>query len=194
MRAAGKTTPILVTPRSPAAWRAWLQKHHTQTTGIRLRLFKKESGKQVLTYAQALDEALCFGWIDGQKNRYDAESWVQNFSPRRARSPWSKINTAHAERLMKEGRMMPAGKAQVDAAREDGRWEAAYDSPGASTIPADFLEALAKSKRAMAFFQTLNRANLYAIAYRLQTAKKPETRAKRMKAILQMMKEGKKFH
>ena len=118
------------------------------------------SGKQVLTYAQALDEALCFGWIDGQKNRYDAESWVQNFSPRRARSPWSKINTAHAERLMKEGRMMPAGKAQVDAAREDGRWEAAYDSPGASTIPADFLEALAKSKRAMAFFQTLNRANL----------------------------------
>ncbi len=189
-----KPASPLVTPTSPANWRAWLRKHHTQPTGIQLRLFKKDSGQQVLTYAQALDEALCFGWIDGQKNRYDAESWVQNFSPRRARSGWSKINTAHAERLMKEGRMLPAGLAQVEAAKRDGRWGAAYDSQRGATIPADFLEALAKNKRAHAFFRTLNKANLYAIAYRLQTAKKPETRAKRMQAILQMMKDRKAFH
>jgi|SRR5262245_9699890 len=189
-----KAAGIVVTPRSPADWRAWLRKHHTQVTGIRLRLFKKASGKQVLTYAQALDEALCFGWIDGQKNAYDDECWIQNFSPRRPRSAWSKINTSHAERLIREGRMMPAGLAQVEAAQKDGRFGAAYDSPSASTIPADFLQELSKSKKAQAFFRTLNKANLYAIAHRLQTAKKPETRAKRMTLILRMMKDEKKFH
>ena len=188
------TAPRLVTPRSPAAWRTWLETHHTQTTGIRLRLFKKGSGKQLLNYAQALDEALCFGWIDGKKDTYDASSWVQHFSPRRARSTWSKINTGHAERLMKDGKMTPAGLAQIEIAKRDGRWGTAYDSPGRATIPADFLAALAKNKRATAFFQTLNKTNLYAIAYRLQTAKKPETRAARMKIILQMMKDRKKFH
>ena len=186
--------PTLVTPTSPASWRAWLQKHHTRTAGIRLRLFKKDSGKQRLTYAQALDEALCFGWIDGRKDPHDEESWVQNFSPRRPRSGWSKINTAHAERLIKAGTMMAAGLAQVEAAKKDGRWEAAYDSQGVSTIPADFLNALSKHKKAASFFKTLNKSNLYAIAYRLQTAKKPETRERRMKSLLQMMKDGKKLH
>lgn len=187
-------TPRIVTPTSPANWRAWLRKHHEQTTGIGLRLFKKDSGKQVLTYAQALDEALCFGWIDGRKDVYDADSWIQSFSPRRARSGWSKLNRAHAERLLKAGKMMPPGLAQVEAAKRDGRWAAAYDSSSAAALPADFLEALAKNKRAEAFFRTLNKANAYAIAYRLQTAKKPETRARRMKLILQMIRDGKKFH
>jgi uncharacterized protein YdeI (YjbR/CyaY-like superfamily) len=189
-----KAASTLVTPKSPADWRAWLEKHHAQTASIRLRLFKKDSGKQVLTYAQALDEALCFGWIDGRKDPYDAISWVQNFSPRRARSGWSRINTGHADRLIKAGKMTPAGLAQIEAAKADGRWDAAYSSPAANAIPEDFLEALAKNKRAKAFFDTLNKANLYSIAYRLQTAKKPETRIARMKTILQMMKDGKKFH
>jgi uncharacterized protein YdeI (YjbR/CyaY-like superfamily) len=194
MKAEKKAAPPLVTPKSPANWRAWLVKHHTQTASIRLRLFKKDSGKQVLTYAQALDEALCFGWIDGRKDPHDAISWVQSFSPRRARSAWSKINTGHAERLIKDGKMKPAGLAQIEAAKADGRWDAAYSAPGVATIPADFLEALAQNKRARSFFETLNKANLYSITYRLQTAKKPETRAARMKTILQMMKDGKKFH
>jgi uncharacterized protein YdeI (YjbR/CyaY-like superfamily) len=183
-----------VTPKSPADWRAWLAKNQTQTAGIRLRLFKKDSGKQVLTYAEALDEALCFGWIDGRKDPYDAISWVQNFSPRRARSKWSKINTGHAERLVEAGKMMPPGQAQIDSAKKDGRWGASYPAPVDATIPEDFLAALAKNKRALAFFQALNKANLYSIAYRLHTAKKPETRAKRMTLILQMMRERKKFH
>ncbi len=184
----------IVTPRSPTDWRKWLEKHHMQETGIRLRLFKKDSGKQVLTYAEALDEALCFGWIDGVKNAYDDISWVQHFSPRRKRSVWSKINTGHVERLIKEGRMRPAGLAQIEAAKKDGRWEKAYSSQSAMSVPADFLSELRKSKKAQAFFDSLNKANLYAIAYRLETAKKPETRERRMRQLLQMMKEGKKLH
>jgi len=141
-----------------------------------------------------LDGALCYGWIDGLKRPFDKKSWIQRFSPRRPKSLWSKINTGRVERLTQLGKIKPPGLLAIEAARKDGRWEVAYNSPGKATIPEDFLAALCKNKKARAFFGTLNKTNLYSIAWRLQTAKKPETRARRMKAILQMLAKGKKFH
>jgi uncharacterized protein YdeI (YjbR/CyaY-like superfamily) len=179
---------------SSKEWRKWLAEHHAQSNGVWLRFFKKDSGKKTVVYAEALEEALCYGWIDGQVNKYDAESYIQKFTPRRAKSTWSKRNTAIVERLVKEGKMETAGMQQVELAKADGRWQQAYDSPRNMKVPEDFLEQLSKNKKAKAFFDALNKANQYAIAWRLQTAKKPETREKRLKEILKMMREGKKFH
>jgi uncharacterized protein YdeI (YjbR/CyaY-like superfamily) len=179
---------------SAAEFRRWLQANHRSCDGIWLRIYKKDSGVATVTYAEALDEALCFGWIDGQKQKHDERSWRQKFTPRRAKSGWSKINTGHAERLIAAGRMRPAGQAEIDAAKQDGRWQAAYDSQGKATFPEDFLKAVAKNKKMQAFFVSLSSSNRYAIAYRLQTAKRPETREKRMKMILEMLKKGEKFH
>ncbi len=180
--------------RSSARFRKWLAANHRRSEGIWLRICKKDAEESSVTYAGALDEALCFGWIDGQKQRHDESSWLQKFTPRRAKSGWSKINTQHAERLIQARRMKPPGHAEIEAAKKDGRWTAAYDSPSKSTIPQDFLAALRKNKTAAAFFETLNKANLYAIAYRLQTAKKPETRQKRMETILAMLAKGVPLH
>jgi uncharacterized protein YdeI (YjbR/CyaY-like superfamily) len=180
--------------RSAAEFRKWLTSNHRKSDGIWLRIFKKDSGERSVTHAEALDQALCFGWFDGQKQRHDELSWRQRFTPRRARSGWSKINTQHAERLIQADRMKAAGQAEIDAAKKDGRWTAAYDSPSKATIPEEFLAALRKNKKAYAFFESLNKANLYAIAYRLQTAKKPETRQRRMETILTMLARGEKFH
>jgi len=180
--------------RSPAQFRKWLVANRRQSGGVWLRICKKGAEESSVTYAEALDEALCFGWIDGQKRRHDDSSWLQKFTPRRPKSGWSKINTQHAERLIRAGRMKPPGYAEIDAAKKDGRWTAAYDSPSKSAIPEDFLAALRKNKKAAAFFETLNKANLYAIAYRLQTAKKPETRQKRMEAILAMLTKSQPLH
>lgn len=179
---------------SPREWRTWLAEHHAASDGIWLRFFKKNSGETSVTYAEALDEALCFGWIDGQRLKFDETSYLQKFTPRRPRSGWSKINIGHAERLIKDGRMTPAGLKAIEAAKSDGRWERAYDSPGRMTIPDDFLKALAKSKKATTFFENLDRANRFSIGYRLQTAKNAEMRQKRMKAIIEMLKKGEKFH
>jgi len=175
-------------------WETWLEKNHAGCCGIWLRIYKKDSGVKSVSYPQALDGALCYGWIDGLKRPFDKKSWIQRFTPRRPKSLWSKINTGHVERLIKLGKMKEAGRLAIEAAKKDGRWEAAYHSPGRATIPEDFLAALARNKKARAFFGTLNKTNLYSIAWRLQTAKKPETRARRMKAILQMLAKGKKFH
>ena len=180
--------------RSPADFRKWLAANHSRTEGLWLRIFKKASGQTSITYAEALDEALCFGWIDGLKHSHDEVSWLQKFTPRRARSGWSKINTQHAERLIRAGQMQPPGQAQVEAAKNDGRWTAAYDSSVRATFPDDFLRALGKNKKAKAFFGSLNQANRYAIAYRLQTAKRPETRQRRMETILEMLGRGERFH
>ena len=178
----------------PEEWFAWLAENHDKSAGVWLRMFKKGAGQLTLDYAQALDGALCYGWIDGQKKTYDADSWIQMFTPRRPKGTWSKRNREHVERLIESGQMHSAGLKEVEKAKEDGRWDQAYDSPKNMEIPEDFLRELAKSKKATKFFETLNKANLYAIAWRLQTAKKPETREKRKQAILQMLKEGKKIH
>jgi uncharacterized protein YdeI (YjbR/CyaY-like superfamily) len=186
-------SPIL-SFKTASQWEKWLEKNHDTSAGTWLKIQKKDSGQPSLTYADALDAALCYGWIDGQKKSGDDHSWLQKFTPRSSKSGWSKKNTEHVERLTKAGRMKPAGLAAVKAAKSDGRWEAAYDSQRNSKIPEDFLEALGRDKKAQAFFESLNKTNLYSIVYRLQTAKKPETREKRMKAILEMMAKGKKFH
>lgn len=178
---------------SAAAWREWLGLHHADTVGVWLRIYKKGRGISV-TYAEALDEALCFGWIDGQKKTYDEDSYIQKFTPRRAGSLWSKRNVEFISRLRRQGRMAPSGEAEVAAAQADGRWEKAYDSPSQATVPADFSAALQKLPKAQAFFETLNKTNRYAIIWRLQTAKKEETRQRRMQHILDMLARGEKFH
>jgi uncharacterized protein YdeI (YjbR/CyaY-like superfamily) len=180
--------------KTSADFRHWLEKNHTEPDGIWLRIFKKDSQEKSLTYAEALDQALCYGWIDGQKKPCDELSWLQKFTPRRTKSGWSKINTQHVERLIKAGTMTAEGMAAVEAAKSDGRWEAAYRSSRSASPPQDCLRELSKNKKAAEFFKTLNRANVYAIVYRLETAKKPETREKRMQTILAMMEQGKAFH
>jgi uncharacterized protein YdeI (YjbR/CyaY-like superfamily) len=184
----------VLTCRSRAEWAKWLATHHAKADGIWLRFFKKSSDVVAVSRPDALDEALCYGWIDGQAKKLDDTSWLQKFTPRRKKSIWSKINVGHATRLIDAGRMKPAGLREVERAREDGRWAAAYDSPSSSEMPGDFLAALSRNKRATAFFQTLNKANRYAITWRLQTAKKPETRERRMKAIVAMLAKGQAFH
>lgn len=189
-----KTDVPILSFKSQRDWANWLAKQHAASNGIWLRFFKKDSGVASVTYAEALDEALCYGWIDGRLDPYDEKSWLRRFTPRRPRSPWSKRNIEHVNRLTAAGRMKPAGLQEAEAAKKDGRWDKAYDPQGAMEMPADFLQALAKDKKAKAFFESLNRANRYAIAWRLQTAKRPETRARRMQAILAMLKKGEKFH
>jgi uncharacterized protein YdeI (YjbR/CyaY-like superfamily) len=179
---------------SAEKWERWLAKNHTSSEGIWLRIFKKDAGEKTVTYDEPLDGALCYGWIDGQKKTYDERSWLQKFTPRRSKSIWSKRNKEHVARLAKSKKMQPAGLREVESAKKGGRWDAAYDSPSNAEIPKDFLAELAKNKKAKAFFDTLNRANRYSIAWRLRTAKKPETRARRLKEILSMMGQGKKFH
>lgn len=174
--------------------RAWLAKNHRRSGGFLLRVYKKDSGMDGVSYADALDQALCYGWIDGQKLPGDKQFWLQTFTPRRPKSGWSKKNTERAERLIKSREMTAAGEEEIDAAKADGRWQAAYDSFGSAFIPEDFLKQLAGNKKAKAFFATLNKTNLYSIAYRLQTAKKPETREKRMRIIIEKLERGEKFH
>jgi len=172
----------------------WLEKNHKDSSGIWLRIFKKNSGVLSVNYDQALDEALCFGWIDGQVKTYDDQSYIQRFTPRRSGSIWSKRNIEHISRLKNEGRMRPAGMKEAEAAKADGRWDNSYDSPSNMTIPEDFMNELSKDQATAEFFNKLNKTNKYAIAWRLQTAQKPETRAKRMKAIIEMLSKGQKFH
>jgi uncharacterized protein YdeI (YjbR/CyaY-like superfamily) len=191
--AQNKELPVL-SPRSQAAWESWLAAHHPTSTGVWLKIVKKGSGKRGLSYAEAVEVALCFGWIDGQANRFDDDFWVQRFTPRTPRSRWSKINRDKAEKLIGLGRMRSAGLAQVEKARADGRWEAAYDAPGSATVPDDLQQALQKNDKARAFFSTLDGANRYAILYRLQEAKKPDTRARRIEKYVAMLGQGRKIH
>lgn len=176
------------------AWRQWLDKNHTATDGVWIRLYKKASGIPTVTYDQALDEALCYGWIDGQVKRYDEVSYLQKFTPRRAKSMWSKRNIEHITRLTERGLMMPAGLAEVERAKADGRWGEAYDAPSEMVVPAEFLAELKKHPVAEKFYASLNKANIYAIAWRLQTAKTAETRKRRQDKILALLDAEQKLH
>jgi uncharacterized protein YdeI (YjbR/CyaY-like superfamily) len=175
-------------------WNQWLSKNHSKSSGIWLRFFKKQSGIPSLTHAEALEAALCYGWIDGQLKKGDAASWNQKFTPRRPKSIWSKRNRELVEELTSKKRMKPAGLRAVEAAKADGRWDQAYDSPGKMNVPDDFLRALSENPKAATVFAGLNKANIYAITWRLQTARKPATRNNRMSAIIAMLAEGKTFH
>jgi uncharacterized protein YdeI (YjbR/CyaY-like superfamily) len=173
---------------------AWLAKNYKKPEGIWLQFYKKAIGIKSLNYAEALDAALCYGWIDGQAKPFDKDSWIQRFTPRRAKSMWSKRNTEHAERLIKTKKMRAPGKKEIEKAKAEGRWTAAYDSFSKAIIPEDFLAELSKNKKALAFYKTLDKTNLYSIAWRLQTAKKSETRQKRIQSFIEMLSKGKKFH
>lgn len=179
---------------TPTTWETWLKKNHEKVNGLWLRIFKKDTKKPTVTYDQALEVALCYGWIDGLKKSYDAESWLQKFTPRRAKSVWSKRNTGIVERLIKEGKMQKAGLVQIEAAKKDGRWEKAYAGQKDMEIPKDFLALLKKNKKAYDFFQTLNSTNRYAITFRLHAAKKPETRERKMKEFLEMLEKVEVMH
>src|SRR6201996_371256 len=157
-----RATPRPRSFRSSKELRAWMAKEHTQAAELHLRIYKKDSGVPSVTYAEALDQALCFGWIDGQKLPFDADSWVQKFTPRRAKSGWSKINIAHVDRLIQEGQMTPAGLKEVEAAKADGRWATAYDSSANATVPPEFVKELARNPKAKEFYTPLNKPNLYS--------------------------------
>jgi uncharacterized protein YdeI (YjbR/CyaY-like superfamily) len=178
---------------SPAAWLRWLASNHTSSRGVWLRMAKKGAEK-TLSYAEALDVALSWGWIDSQKRALDASAWLQRFTRRTASSPWSKINRAKAEALIAAGKMQAAGLAEVQRAKQDGRWERAYDGARSATVPADLAGALARNARANAFFQTLDSANRFAILYRVQSAKKPETRAARIERFVAMCAQHETLH
>ena len=176
-------------------WRTWLADNHASTPeGVWLRIAKKASGIESVDHPQALDVALCFGWIDGQRKGVDDTHYVQRFTPRRPRSVWSKINRTKVEALIASGDMQPAGLAEIEKAKADGRWDAAYDGHRASTVPDDLAAAFAENPAAGAFFATLDSANRYAILYRLQTAKKPETRARRLAQFVEMLSEQRTIH
>lgn len=171
----------------------WLARHHAASTELLVRIYRKGSGVASVTWNDCVVEAIRFGWIDGQKRALDHVSFLQRLTPRRARSNWSARNRGHAERLIAEGRMTPAGLAQVEAARADGRWDRVYAGSADMEIPADFLTALAAMPAASAFYDTLDRANRFAIYYRLHTARRADTRARRMERLLAQLDRGERF-
>jgi uncharacterized protein YdeI (YjbR/CyaY-like superfamily) len=179
--------------RDAATWERWLAAHAADE-GLWLKIAKKDAGVPSVTYAEALDVALCHGWIDGLKRACDQCFFLQRFTPRRPKSLWSKINIGHAERLLAAGRMQPGGLREVEAAKADGRWQAAYDSAKAMQVPEELAAALAKNRKARAFFDKLDRTNRYAFCWRVQTAKKPETRAARVAKFVEMLARGEKIH
>lgn len=175
-------------------WADWLDKNHAKSSGIWLRLAKKDSGLTSVAYKEALDVALCYGWIDGQKKPENDRTWLQRFGPRSAKSVWSKINREKAEDLIQSGQMKPAGLEAIANAKKNGRWDAAYDSPSQAAVPPDFAAALHGSPGAKAFFATLESRNRYAILWRIQTAKRPETRARKISEFIAQLERNEKLH
>jgi len=175
-------------------WEAWLHEHHTDPKGIWLKIAKKDSGILSVDHAQALEGALCYGWIDGKRKSLDTQHFLQKFTPRGRKSIWSKINRDKVTALIAEGRMQPAGLRQVELSQADGRWDAAYDSQSKIEVPEDLQRELDRHPAARDFFGTLNSANLYAILFRVTTAKKPETRAARIKKFVEMLEKGEKLY
>ncbi|WP_100525705.1 YdeI/OmpD-associated family protein [Mycobacteroides abscessus] len=175
-------------------WEAWLEQNHEDSPGVWIKMAKKASGIASLNHKEALEEALCFGWIDGQARSLDEQYTLRMFTPRRPRSTWSKINVGHIERLATEGRIRPAGQREVDAAKADGRWDAAYSSQATIEVPGDFARALESEPGALAFFDSLNKTARWPFLFRLTTIKKPETRARRIALYVELLAEGKTLH
>jgi uncharacterized protein YdeI (YjbR/CyaY-like superfamily) len=185
--------PILELPNG-AAWDEWLAQNHGRSAGVWLKFAKKGAPRTTIKHPEALEQAIRYGWIDGQARPYDEHYWLVRFTPRRPRSKWSQVNRQKATDLIEQGRMHPAGLAQVEAAKADGRWDAAYPAQSAASVPSDFQEALDRHPEAKAFFETLTGARRYAFLYRLHNAKKPETRAKRIANYIEVLSEGKTLH
>jgi uncharacterized protein YdeI (YjbR/CyaY-like superfamily) len=190
-----KSTDLPILPfASKKKWTDWLAKQHNKSSGVWLKLSKKDSGIPSVTYEEALDVALCYGWIDGQKKGFDDQYWLQKFTPRGPKSIWSKINTEKAEKLIASSEMKLAGFQAIEAAKNDGRWEAAYASQKNISIPEDFQAALDKNKKAKAFFSTLKSAERYSFLFRLHNTKKPAMRANRIQKFIEMLERGEKIH
>ncbi|MPV66215.1 YdeI/OmpD-associated family protein [Burkholderia sp. BE17] len=187
-------TECVLTFTSQTEWESWLEQNGSTSTEAWLRLAKKGTGPRTVTYEQALESALCHGWIDGQKQAESEQYWLQRFTPRSAKSIWSKLNKDRAEALIAAGRMRPAGMCEIEKARKDGRWKAAYTSASNSTVPDDLQAALDANPGAKKFFATLNSRNRYAILFRVQNAKKPETRARKIAEFVDMLNRGETFH
>ena len=179
---------------SREAWEAWLEEEHATSEGLWLKIAKKGSGIESVTFVEALDVALCYGWIDSQRNGFDGRFYLQRFTPRKPRSKWSQVNRGKVAKLIEAGRMQPAGLREVERARADGRWDAAYEPQSAATVPEDLRLELERDEVAREFFETLDSTNRYAILYRIQDAKKPETRARRIAQYVEMLAEGKKLY
>ena len=186
----GKTQQPVLFFATPAKLEAWIDEHGEDSDGIWLKFAKKDSGIESVVYAEAVEIALSYGWIDGQAKRHDDHHYLQRFTPRRPRSKWSKINREKAERLMAEGRMRPAGLREVERAKEDGRWDEAYDSPSTATVPNDFRAALDAEPAAAEFFASLGSTRRYSFLYRITDAKRPETRAKRIAEYVELLARG----
>jgi uncharacterized protein YdeI (YjbR/CyaY-like superfamily) len=195
VKAKGKT-PTAQTRRfaTQSVWSAWLERNHKSSPGLWLRLAKKGSNVRSVTYGEALEVALCYGWIDGQKRGESEDAWLQRFLPRSARSIWSRINREKALTLIANAKMRPAGHRAIDAARKNGTWEAAYDSPKSASVPEDFQLALNANPPAYDFFCSLDGANRYAVLFRIQTVKKAETRARKIREFIEMLERQEKIH
>jgi len=180
--------------KTQADWRTWLQANHETSSGVWLRLAKKNSGEITVNYLQAVEEALCYGWIDGLVHAENESFYRQKFTPRKPKSVWSKINVGRVEKLIAAGKMTAAGQATIEAAKADGRWDAAYNPPSTSKPPADFEAALNANPKAKAFYQKLNKTNAFAFCWRIETAKKPETRQARIQKFITMLENGEKIH
>jgi uncharacterized protein YdeI (YjbR/CyaY-like superfamily) len=179
---------------SATDWEEWLQENHSEADGVWVKIAKRNAGIESVRYPDVLDSAICFGWIDARREALDERFFLQRFTPRRPRSRWSRINRDKAERLIADGRMRPAGLAEVERAKADGRWEAAYEGQRSASVPEDLRRELDSRPRAKAFFDELNSQNRYAILYRLQEAKKPETRARRLASFVAMLEAGETIH
>ncbi|HEY2602170.1 MAG TPA: YdeI/OmpD-associated family protein [Thermoleophilaceae bacterium] len=179
---------------SPKTWERWLAQHHESTSGVWCKIAKKASGIKTVAYPEVLDIAISYGWIDGQRRALDESHFLQKFTPRGARSRWSKINRDKATRMIESGAMKPAGLREVELAKADGRWDAAYDSHRTATVPDDLQQALDRNPAALEFFATLNSQNRYAVLYRVQDAKRPETRARRIAQFVEMLARGEKLY
>lgn len=185
-------TPLECT--NAESWTRWLKRHHATAAGVWLRIAKKDSGIASIDHPAALEEALCWGWIDGQRKSDDAQYFLQRFTPRTRRSIWSQINRAKVLKLIDEGRMQPAGLAEIERAKADGRWDAAYEASSTATVPPDLQAALDANKKAAKFFAALDARNRFAVLFRIQGAKKPETRARRIAQFVEMLAKGEKIH
>lgn len=192
-RAPAGNLPILLFENQDA-WGIWLERNHAVSPGVWLRLAKKGSGAASVSYAEALEVALCYGWIDGHKRRGDENTWLHKFTRRARKSIWSKINREKALALVRSGRMKPSGLQEIERAQQDGRWEAAYDSARGARVPEDFQTALDRNARAKANFAALDGANRYAFLFRIQTVKRPETRARRIEQFIRMLEKNEKIH
>ena len=184
----------IVSFSTPKAWMSWLEKNHAKSSGVWLKIAKRASGNPSVSYEEALDGALCYGWIDSQKKGYDEEAWLQKFTPRGATSRWSKANQEKVQRLIEAGKMRPAGLQAIQRAKRGGQWAAAYDRQSVAQVPPDLQAEFEAHPKARQFFDGLNSVNRYAILYRIQTAKKSETRARRIQQFIEMLENGEKIY